>query len=263
MRQLLVASLVIVASGPAIAIEPYTPLPLKPAELVTPPDDFIADVGAFLAAIRSGDGDAIKAGMGAKVSAVDGALELKVRRTRHVVGPHEAVEDMLSELGNWIGGDVQEAAEGVDPRLPRIEAERQYIVAALSDDQQWGRDPMMGDAICSYAYRAYDRAGITALSEATGVSSSSFVYVDAPVELMAKPEKGSGVVGTLQTDLLYALDYDSPAPGRWIGVYLPDGSSGFVNFDEVELNKPYAAGICFEKNEAGRWVMVGQASTSL
>lgn len=262
MHKLLIATLCLTA-GPALAIEPYTPLPLKPAELVTPPDDFIADVSAFLAAIRSGDGEAIRAGMASRVTAVDGGLELKVRRNRHVVGPHDAIEDMLSELATWIGGDVAEADDGSDPRLPRIEAERQYIVVALSDDQQWGRDPMVEGGICTYAYRSYDRAGITALSDATGVASSSFVYVDAPIELMAKPEKGSGAVGTMQTDLLYALDYDSPSPGRWIGIYLPDGSSGFVNFDEVELNKPYAAGVCFAKNAEGRWVMVAQASTSL
>lgn len=263
MRHLAIATLFLAATGPAVAIEPYAPLPLRPAELVTPPDDLIADVSAFLAAIKSGDGEGIRAGMAKAVSAVDGGLELKVRRNREVVGPHDSVEDMLSELANWIGGDVAEATDGDELRRARIEAERQYIVSALSDDQQWGRDPMMKDAICTYAYRSYDRAAITALSEATGVSSSSFVYVDKPVELMAKPEKGSGVVGTMQTDLLYAMDYDSPSPGRWIGIYLPDGSSGFVNFDEVELNKPYAAGVCFAQNEQGRWVMVAQASTSL
>jgi hypothetical protein len=70
------------------------------------------------------------------------------------------------------------------------------------------------------------------------------------------------VAATLQPDLLYVLDYDTDAPKRWMAVHLPEGGSGFVNFDKVDLQKPYAAGICFAKTKAG-WQMIGQASTSL
>lgn len=137
------------------------------------------------------------------------------------------------------------------------------IVQSLSDDQSWGRDPMIQGAICSYAYRSFDVEGIKKLSDETGVSSSSFVYVEVPTELKAAASYDAPVVGTLETDLLYALDYDTNAPGRWMAIYLPDGSSGFVNFDKVELQKPYAGGVCFEKNSDGHWVMVAQVSTSL
>lgn len=263
MRPIFAAALVLAVTTPAFAIEPYTPLPLKPAEVVTPPEDFIADVGAFLAAIKSGDGEAIKKGMASKITAIDGALDLHVPRHKEVIGPHDEVENMLSELANFIGGIVQEPEAGGDPRPLRIEAEREYIVAALSDDQAWGRDPMVKDAICSYAYRSFDIKAIKKLSEATGVSSSSFVYVNAPVEIKATPADNAPAAGTLETDRLYALDYDTDAPRKWMAIYLPDGSSGFVNFDKVELEKPYAAGVCFSKAADGHWQMVAQVSTSL
>lgn len=263
MRNIIAAALLLASAGSVLAIDPYTPLPLKPAELVTPPEDFIADVSAFLAAIKSGDGDAIQRGMASKITAIDGALDLHVPRHKEVIGPHDEVENMLSELANFIGGIVQEPEAGGDPRPLRIEAEREYIAAALSDDQSWGRDPMVKDAICSYAYRSFDIKAIKKLSEATGVASSSFVYVNAPIQVKATPSDTAPAAGTLETDRLYALDYDTDAPRRWMAVHLPDGSSGFVNFDKVELEKPYAAGVCFSKGSDGHWVMVAQTSTSL
>lgn len=263
MRPIFAVALLLPLASPALAIDPYTPLPLKPAELVTPPEDFIADVSAFLTAIKNGDGDAIQKGMASKITAIDGALDLHVPRHKEVIGPHAEVENMLSELANFIGGIVEEPAPGGDPRPLRIEAEREYIAAALSDDQAWGRDPMVKDAICSYAYRAFDIKAIKKLSEATGVSSSSFIYVNAPTEIKATPSNNAPAAGTLETDRLYALDYDTDAPRKWMAIYLPDGSSGFVNFDQVALEKPYAAGVCFNKDADGRWVMVAQVSTSL
>jgi hypothetical protein len=263
LRSIFAAALLMASTAPALAIDPYQPLPLKPAELVAPPEDFIADVSAFLAAIKSGDGDAIQRGMASKITAIDGALDLHVRRHQEVIGPHAEIENLLSELADFIGGIVQEPEAGGDPRPLRIEAEREYIAAALSDDQTWGRDPMVKGAICSYAYRSFDIKAIKQLSDATGVASSSFVYVNAPTELKATPADNAPAAGTLETDRLYALDYDTDAPRRWMAIYLPDGSSGFVNFDRVELEKPYAAGVCFDKNADGHWVMVAQVSTSL
>ena len=48
-----------------------------------------------------------------------------------------------------------------------------------------------------------------------------------------------------------------------MAIHLPEGGSGFVNFDDVNLEKPYAAGICFSQDGAGNWLMSGQVSTSL
>src|SRR5690606_34397567 len=126
-----------------------------------------------------------------------------------------------------------------------IEAERRYIVAALTDPGPWGTDPMVKGGVCTYAYRSFDRDTVKALSEQLDTARSSFFYVDAATPVLGKPEAGADAVATLQPDLLYGMDYDTDAPGRWIAVHLPEGGSGFVSFDQVEMNKPYAAGICF------------------
>lgn len=263
MRLLLLSLAAIALAIPAGAIEPYAPLPLAPPQVVTPPDDLLADAAALLAAVKASDTEAVGRFLAPRIRVVDGALDLHVRRFTELLGPHETTSAMLSDLANYIGGDVEPPPPGGDPLPNRLRSEFRYIEASLEYAGPWGIDPMVEDAICTYAYRSYDVQAIKALSEATGVASSSFVYVDKPYELHLEPNAASGPKATMATDLLYALDYDSPSPGRWIGVYLPDGSSGFASFDAVELQKPYAVGICFAKGEAGHWQIVAQVSTSL
>lgn len=262
MRLVLVSLALAALLQPALAGEAYTPAKLKPAELVTPPAELIDMATQFLAAVQKGDGDAIAAGIAPKVTAIDAGLNLTSKRSKKVLGPYDRIEDMLVALASYIGG-IYEQPEGADPAPFAIKAEREYIVASLTDGQSWGTDPMLKGATCTYAYRSYDVKTIEKLSKALGVQSSSFFYVDGTHEALAEPEDGAAAVATLQPDLLYALDYDTSAPGRWIAVHLPEGGSGFVNFDRVELKKPYAAGICFSKGKDGKWLMSAQVSTSL
>lgn len=261
--RLVLASLALAALvQPALAGEAYTPARLKPAEIVTPPAELIDMATAFLAAVQKGDGDAIAAGIAPKVTAIDGGLELTSRRNKEIIGPHETIEAMLVALASYIGG-IYEQPDGVDPTPFAIKAEREYIVQSLTDGQSWGTDPMLKGAICTYAYRSYDPKAVGKLADQLKTASSSFFYVDGPREVLAEPKAGAAVAATLQPDLLYGLDYETDAPGRWIAVHLPEGGSGFVNFDEVDLGKPYAAGICFSKGKDGKWLMSAQVSTSL
>lgn len=248
---------------PALAGPAYKPIPLAPANVLTPPADMVNDVSAFLTAVKNGDGDAVALGMAPKVLTIDGALELHLPRRKETEGPFKTVEDMLATLGYSTGGDLPEPANGGDMTKVRINAEREFIVDALSDDNQWGTDPMVKGAVCTYAYRSFDIKAVTALSKKLDVASSSLVFVHAPYALRKEPNRKAETAGTLEPDFLYALDYDTDAPGRWIAVHLPDGSTGFANFDEVNLDKPYAVGICFAKGKDGHWVMVAQTTTSL
>lgn len=246
-----------------LAGEPYTPARLKPAETVDPPAELLDMARQFLEAVQKGDGDLIDAAIADKVTAIDGALELTVKRRKEVLGPYDRIEDMLVALANYIGGIYEQPADGGDATPFAIEAEREYIVGSLTDGQSWGTDPMLKGAICTYAYRSFDAAAVGSLSETLNTASSSFFYVDAPAALLAEPKAGAPIVATLETDRLYGLDYKTDAPRHWIAVHLPEGGSGFVNFDEVALEKPYAAGICFSKGKDGKWVMSAQVSTSL
>jgi len=261
--RLVVAAAFVALALPAFAGEPYTPLPLKPAEIVAPSEALIASARTFLAAIQSGDGDAIKAGMASKVTGIDGALELSVKRRSEVFGPYDTVEQMLVPLASYIGGTYEIPSDGSDLTPYAIKAEREYIRNALTDPGQWGTDPMVKGGVCTYAYRSFDAKAVAALGKKLDVATSSFIYVDKPTPLYSTADKRAGVVLELQPDLLYPLDYDTDAPRFWIAVHLPEGGSGFLSFEDTELSKPYAAGICFTEAKDGKWVMSAQVSTSL
>lgn len=263
MRPVLLSFALLALATPAFAGTPYTPLKLAPAKTVTPPADLLEQATAFLANVKKGDGDAIGLALAPKITTIDGGLELSSPRRKEVLGPYDSTEQMLSSLANYIGGIVQEGATPEENEKLRITAERQYLVEALTDGRPWGLDPMVKGATCTYAVRTYDIKAIAALSKKTGVASSSFVYVDAPYELHKTADDASEVVGTLETDRLYGLDYDTDAPLHWIAVFLPDGSSGFANQDKADFQKPYVAGICFAKSKDGVWRVVAQSSTSL
>lgn len=252
-----------VLAAPAFAGEPYTPVPLASAETLTPPADLIADATALLKAAQLGDLNGLAAGLAPTVTVLDGAIELAVPRHREKLGPYGTTEELLAQLSNFIGGDLPLASDGSDETRVRLEGERQFIVESLTDGRPWGTDPELEGAVCTYAYRTYDREALKALSEALETMSSSFVYVDSPYQLLASPERGAATVATLEPDRLYALDYETDAPIGWMAVHMPQGGSGFAEFELAQLDKPYVSGLCFRKNEAGRWVVVAQASTSL
>jgi hypothetical protein len=248
---------------PASAGQPYTPVPLKPAQTVTPPAELLTAARSFLDAVSRGDGDAIFAGLAPKISSVDGALELGIPRRKETIGPFKTVEAALSELANNIGGTYEMPAGGVDFTPFATKAEREFIVQSLTDGQPWGLDPLLKGATCTYAYRSFDTKAVTALGKKLDTQTSSFFYLDAKTDVLASPAAGAPVAATLEPDRLYGLDYDTDAPRSWMAVHLPAGGSGFVNFQEVELNKPYATGICFSKAADGRWLMSAQAATNL
>lgn len=254
----LVMSVVPAASG-----EPYTPVPLAPASAVTPPPDLVEAATALLEAARRDDIEAIAAGLAARLTLVDGALELGLRRRTEQIGPFDGVEQALSALADNIGGIYQRPFDGSDVTPYATKAEREFIIGALTDGQPWGGDPLLDGAICSYAYRNFDPAAVTRLGEQLDTQTSSFFFVESPTPVLARPEADAPVVATLAPDLLYGLDYDTDADSSWIAVHLPAGGSGFLDFDEIELGKPYASGICFSKGEDGRWVMSAQTATNL
>ena len=246
-----------------MAGEAYAPIKLEAAKTIEPPADLIADATAFLANVQKGDGDAIGSGLASKVTTIDGSIEMAIPRHKEVVGPYKTTEDMLAALSGTIGGDVPVLADGSDSPGLHIGAEREFIVQSLTDKQPWGADPMVKGAICTYAYRSFDAKALKKLADQLGIQSSGFVFVTEPYELKKTPADNAPTAGTLAPDLLYALDYKTDAPRNWIAVHLPEGGSAFARMSAARFDKPYASGLCFNKNKAGKWVVVAQVDTSL
>lgn len=247
----------------ALAGPAYAPVVLAPPETVEPPPAMLQAAAALRAAAESQDWDALAAGIAETVTWTDGALEAGVERSVETLGPWESADAKLDALAYATGGDVRQPMEPDDTTPYEKLATADNVLSSLQDDYlSWGRDPLHPDAICTYPWRAYDRVAVERTAELLDVFSSAFFYIEADAPAFAEPVAGADVAATLLPDRLYALDYDAEAKGAWIGVHLPEGGSGFIDLDALEILKPYAAGICFGEVD-GDWQLVGQTSTSL
>lgn len=243
--------------------EPYAPLPLAPPEAVVPPADLIEAATALLVASRNDDRAAIAARLAPQLTLIDGALELGLPRRTETIGPFKRVDEALVALADNIGGTYEQPFDGSDVTPFAVAAELDFIISAITDGQAWGRDPLLDGAICTYAFRVFDRGAVAALGEQLDIQTSSFFFVEAPTAVLSKPRSDAAVAATLEPDLLYALDYDTDAPGSWIAVHLPEGGSGFLDFETTVISKPYASGICFTRDASGSWKMSAQTATNL
>jgi hypothetical protein len=138
---------------------------------------------------------------------------------------------MLSDLANYIGGDV-EPPPPVAIRCPTDCAPSSGLYRAVAGSMpgrgasiRWSKTPS-----AHTPYRSYDIAGdqgIWRRRPAWRVPASS--TSTSLMNCMLEPNDASGMKGD---DGRPACSMRStttaPLPGRWIGVYLPDGSSGFA-----------------------------------
>ncbi len=249
------------ALAPAAAGEPYTPPTLLPAELVEPSDRLIEDATALLRAAQSREPGAAAPFIGETVTVISGALDMHIPRSVETLGPWIDANAALAELGRNTGGDWY-VPEGMSEEDALIDTALQYWEASLTYVDGWARDPLAGDAVCSYALEVFDPAEVAAVAEQLGINSSAFIKVAAETEVYAAVESET-VVATLGPGALYALDYDTEARGQWIALHLPEGGTGFIPYGDEGLDKPYAAGICLSRNPDGRWQVTAQSNTSL
>lgn len=257
LRSAIVAAVVAMLVGPALAGEAYTPPRVKPAETLEPPADLRTDAIALLRAVQAGNVDAVEGFIASKVTVVSGALDMSLPRQLEVLDlkPGGAV----APLGQHTGGDW-DLPPDVDVGKFLADMELDFIEGALTDGQPWGLDPKLPGTICTYGFHDFDPAEVKRAAGKLGIDAANFVMVAEGTRVFDRP--GGKPVATLSANLLYALDYDADAPTDWIGLHLPQGGAGFVAVGEEGFDKPYAAGICFAKS-GGKWKIVGQASTGL
>lgn len=262
LRTDLVALAGILSTAMALGGEPYSPVPLAPGDALTPPPDLVEAASALLQASRDDDRPAIAARLASRLTLVDGALDLGLPRRIEEIGPFETTDLALTALASNIGGIYEQPFDGSDVTPYAVAAEREFIISAIADGENWGRDPLLKDAICTYTYRSFDRAAVLVQADLLDIQTSSFFYVDAPTEVLVQPRTGAAYAATLQPDFLYGLDYDTDAPGGWIAVHLPEGGSGFIDFHSEVIGKPYASGVCFARDASGSWRMSAQTATN-
>lgn len=259
---MLSVGLLLASIGQASAGVAYAPPALAPADTVTAPDDLREDATALLTAVRNKDADGVAKWFAPKVMTISAGLELARPRSKDNLGPFKTAASLVAQLAQNTGGDW-DVPPDVDVAAFLTKMELDFIEQSLTDGQSWGRDPMVKDAICTYAFESYDQKAVGRAATALGIESSAFRSVLKEQVLRDAPKSSGKAIATFTPGQLYALDYDTDTSTGWTAFHLPEGGVGFAKMTGDDMGVPYVSGLCFRQNTAGDWVAVAQAATGL
>lgn len=142
--------------------------------------------------------------------------------------------------------------------LDNPESEGWDILAAFAADATGDPLPQRQGVMCSPGEPKYDNAAVTALSDATGTSSTFWYYpASNNVEVRSSADKDSKVTGKLGMHLVWVFPDDSPAAAvhaETVRVVLPSGEFGFVASDSL-LPLPGDL-LCYSK-DGNTWRIAG------
>jgi hypothetical protein len=133
---------------------------------------------------------------------------------------------------------------------------------------RFASEPTMGSieeqdgALCAPADPKYEDAELAALTDATNTDVVDWSYPRKPgLQARATPAASAPVVETLGLDLVRVLGFegkpDAADPSRtaWTRIATPGGKTAYVPPDS--LLSPLVDRLCFRKDAAGAWRIVG------
>ncbi len=203
--------LLLASMGQATAGAAYVPPAVAPADTVTAPDDLREDATALLTAVREKDLDGLAKWFAPKVLAISAGLELARPRAKENLGPFKTAASLVAQLAQNTGGDW-DVPPDVDVAAFLTKMELDFIEQSLTDGRPWGRDPMVKDAICTYAFESYDLKAVGRAATALGIESSGFRSVLKEQVLRDAPKTSAKALATFTPGQLYAIDYQTDTP---------------------------------------------------
>jgi len=222
----------------------YRPVAAEVGASVVPPPDLVAAARQLHAAASARDAQAVFAMIAGTVTVVTSGLTPAARRNGETMGPWPDADAALEAIGSaFLEGDVPPA--GTSPVL-RGTMQAFEAIAAASAHPEWGRDPMLKGAFCTYRGLRWDaRAGTRIDDGARGL------YAPAAASVHASAAPGTPVIGTLKPGRIYLEGEMGDLPEGWRGVRLPSGRIGAVRAEEVR--DPAVWGLCFLRKAGGGW----------
>lgn len=223
----------------------YRPVAAEVGAPVAPPPDLVAAARQLHAAASARDAQAVFTMIAGPVTVVTSGLTPAARRTVETMGPWPDADAALEAIGGaFLEGDVPPA--GAAAPMPRGIAQAFEAIAAASEHPEWGRDPLLKGAFCTYRGLRWDaKAGARIDDGARGLHAPAAV----PVHASAAP--GAPVVGTVKPGLIYLEGEMDDLPEGWRSVRLPSGRSGAVH--AAEVRDPAVWGLCFLRTAGGGW----------
>lgn len=242
------------ACGVAGAVEgakPYRPVPAEVGAAVTPPPELVAAAQALHSAAQAKDAQAAFALLADKVRLVTSGLTPGGGRQVEEVGPWPGADAALRAIGAaFMEG---EPPPGGSADLSTVQAAQAFaLLEAATQTPEWGRDPLVKGATCTYRGLRWRReAGARMDDGARGL------YAPDGAEVRAAAASGAPVLGRLKPGELYLEGAMDDLPEGWRAVRLPDGRTGAV--PEARLRDAAVSGLCFLRDAKGGWRVVAVA----
>lgn len=137
-------------------------------------------------------------------------------------------------------------------RAMREEAVLGFIGAAL-EEETIGAHPGLPGAACMPAWPVFDRAKAALLATSADIETGNLRVATTELALRGKPAKDAGEVARIGSGQIAAFVTDAvdSLPDGWSSIALPQGGLGFT--DQGGLADLTPAGVCFAKDDAGKW----------
>lgn len=239
-------------AGHAEEARAYRPLPAKVGAAVAPAADLLKAAQDLHAAAAAEDAPAISALLADTVTLVISGLTPDMRRNAETAGPWPDAGAALDAIGAAVmEGDLPPGRS--DPMAARRAAFE--LMADATAAPEWGRDPLVADAACTYRGARWSAAAGAKIGHGM---RGLYVLAATPVHAGAP---AAPVTGKLEPGRIYLQAHMRGLPDGWRGVRLPTGRVGAVR--EGDIRDPAVCGLCFRRGADGRWRVVAVAAALL
>lgn len=235
--------------------EPYRPVPATIGAAVTPPAGLVAMARRLDAAARAGDEATVAARIADRLVFVTSGITPASARKAKSEGPWRDGAHRLEAIGGYFMEADLPPGSGADPGAARI-AQALTVIADALAAPEWGRDPLVRDAICTYRGARWDAKAAARIDE-----GSRGLHAPAGAKVHASGSENAAVLGTLEPERIYFEATLDELPDGWSGVRLPSGVAGAVR--ESAIRDPAVWGLCFRRGPAGEWMVAAFSSALL
>jgi hypothetical protein len=250
--------LALVCTAPALGDDnlPYRPIPARIGAPATPPPDLLEAVKTLREAADGRDIDAVAAMFADRPLMVSSGIAVGTSRSAKPLGPWADASSALADVGSYFQeGDIAASGRKVDFTELYV-GNTLGLIANSLEEPNWGRDPLVADAICTYRGARWT---VPSARSAPGADISRAFWVERPTPAKASAAPDAGTVATLKPGYLYLEGYLDGLPEEMRGLRLPKGGVGAVDLSAVRDATQW--GICLKK--VGNGWRIAAFSTAL
>lgn len=245
--------------SPAVADDarPYRAIPAEIGASVVPSDDLVAAAQKLVATAAAHDVAGVVAMMVERPLLVSSGITVGVQRQTAAKGPWGDAASALADIGSYYQeGDIVASGRSIDFTELYVGNTLGVIVQSLVEPD-WGRDPLVADAVCTYRGARWKAAD----GRATGSAESRGFWVERAIPARRSGDPTSAKLATLKPGRIYLEGSLHGLPEEMRGIRLPAGGVGAVEM--TALRDATQWGICLRRIAPDDWRIVAFSTALL